>query len=110
MTMKTMKMFKGKRFWLILLICLTMVGVGAGYTMGSGYTSTDFNCDGKNKGVYAMEVEYLGPDASSIVVESGDVVAMFYDVETGDVLSISGEDLKDGNITRFHYNRGGVRA
>jgi len=105
-----MKIFKYKRFWLILLICLTMVGVGAGYTMGSGYTS-DFTCDGKKNGVYFMEVEYLGPDASSIVVKcKNDVVDTFYDVETGDTLSLSGEGLKDDKLsadTRFYITING---
>jgi len=76
--------------------------------MGSGfnYTSTDFTCDGKKKGVYFMEVEYLGPDASSIVVKcKSEVVDTFYDVEAGDILSLSGEGLKDDKLgadTRFY--------
>jgi len=100
-------MFSRKRVWLIVLLCLTLSGVGAGFTVGDSFTVSSPAAGGE-KGVYVMDVEYLGPDADYIKVKcKNEVVAEFYDVEAGDILHIDGTGLPKGKLeadTRFYID------
>jgi len=102
------KIAKDKRKWLIVLLCLTLIGVGAGFTVGDSFAVSS-PAAGEEKGVYVMDVEYLGPDADYIEVKSkNEVVAEFYDVEDGDILHIDATGLDKGKLeadTRFYIDR-----